>query len=277
MKKHLLSIAFLTAALTISAQPEPPEGYTWVPNEKFSDEFNGTELDTTKWYARSPYWVHGRPPATFRAYSVSVKDGYLQIKNSVLEGDRRYNIAGGAVASRARDGHYGYYECRMKASSISMSSTFWMKNKPKGDCPNSQQELDIVEAVGMQKTGWDFRNFMKSNTHYNYFPCEGDRKSASEGGQCEISPPVNEAFHTYGCWWVDANTIKFYHNGEYKFTIHPSKEFSDTPFDKPMYMHLVTETYNWESPPTVEELNNDDINTTYYDWVRSFKLVPKTR
>jgi hypothetical protein len=40
-----------------------------------------------------------------------------------------------------------------------------------------------------------------------------------------------------------------------------------------MYMHLVTETYNWETPPTVEELNNDEINTTYYDWVRSYKLV----
>jgi len=40
-----------------------------------------------------------------------------------------------------------------------------------------------------------------------------------------------------------------------------------------MYMHLVTETYNWEDPPSDEELLNDDINTTYYDWVRSFRLV----
>lgn len=258
-----------------SGPPPAPEGYRWVVNEKFSDEFNGTSLDGDKWHSRSPYWVDGRPPATFRAYSVSVKNGMLQIKNSVLEGDRRYNIAGGAVGSVARDAHYGYYECRMKASSISMSSTFWMKNKPEGNCPNSQQELDIVEAVGMQKTGWDFRNFMKSNTHYNYFPCEGKRKSASAGGNCAISPAANEAFHVYGCWWVDANTIKFFHNGEYKFTVHPSTEFDDTPFDKPMYMHLVTETYNWESPPTPEELGNDSINTTYYDWVRSYKLVPE--
>ncbi len=276
MKKILSSIVFLImGTLLIQAQPpEPPTGYKWVPNPKFTDEFDGNQLDKRKWYDRSPYWVHGRPPATFRAYSVSVSDGMLQIKNSVLEGDERYNIAGGAVGSVAQDAHYGYYECKMKASSISMSSTFWMKNKPQGDCPNSRQELDIMEAVGMQKRDLDFHNFMKSNTHYGYFPCEGERGSASEGGQCAISPAVNEAFHIYGCWWLDANTIKFYHNGEYKFTIHPSTKFSETPFDKPMYMHMVTETYNWEEPPTEEELGNNSINTTYYDWVRSYILAP---
>ena len=199
----------------------------------------------------------------------------LQIRNSVLEGDARYNIAGGAVASVANDGHYGYYECRMKASGISMSSTFWMKNLPnEGDCPHDRQELDIVETVGMQKTGWDFRNFMKSNTHYMRVDCNGKRlPTASAGGSCPISPAANEAFHVYGCWWVDANTIKFYHNGEYKFTVHPDTSLNPEPFSRPMYMHLVTETYNWESPPTVQELCNDEINTTYYDYVRAYTLV----
>ncbi|MFC2111718.1 beta-porphyranase B [Bacteroidota bacterium] len=260
-----------------SGPPPPPEGYKWVVNEEFTDEFNGDQLDGDKWYSRSPYWIHGRAPATFRAYAVSVKDGNLQIKNSVLEGDERYNIAGGAVGSVSRDAHYGYYECRMKASSISMSSTFWMKNTeaPIGECGTSRQELDIVEAVGMQKTGWDFRNFMKSNTHFSYRDCEGKRqRSASAGGECAITPAANEAYHVYGCWWEDANNIHFYHNGEFKYTIHPDTTYYDKPFERPMYMHMVTETYNWESPPTPEELADDSRNTTYYDWVRSYKLVP---
>ena len=256
--------------------PTPPEGYEWVVNEKFSDEFEGNTLDASKWYSRSPYWVHGRPPATFRDYAVSVKDGSLQIKNSVLEGDEKYNIAGGAVASKARDAHYGYYESRLKASGISMSSTFWLKNKPESkDCPHIQMELDIVELVGMQKTGGDFRNVMHSNSHTFHRDCEGKRTVKSKGGQCKISPPANEAFHTYGCWWVDANTLKFYLDGKYQFTVNPSTHFSETPFDRPMYMHLVTETYNWESPPTEAELNDDRINTTYYDWVRSYTLKKK--
>lgn len=273
--KASLTTAFLLFHLLLLAQPPtPPQGYQWKINEKFSDEFNSEKLDASKWHARSPYWVNGRPPATFRAYSVSVKDGFMQIKNSVLEGDSNYNIAGGAVASKAKDAYFGYYECRMKASSISMSSTFWLKNKPEGrDCPREQLELDIVEAVGRQKTGWDFRNVMKSNTHIFHSPCEGDKIVKSEGGQCKISPPANEAFHTYGCWWVDENTLHFYLDGDYKFTVHPSTHFRDKPFNRPMYMHIVTETYNWETPPTPDELADDTINTTYYDWVRSYVLV----
>ena len=102
-----------------------------MKNDKFSDEFNGNELDKTKWFDRSPYWVDGRAPATFRARTVSVNDGCLQIKNDLLrEDDPKYSIAGGAVASVAKDGLYGYYESRIKASGISMSTSFWMKNKP---------------------------------------------------------------------------------------------------------------------------------------------------
>ncbi|MEM9917245.1 MAG: family 16 glycosylhydrolase [Bacteroidota bacterium] len=270
--KQLLPIFLLTLnVLAVKAQlPEPPKGYHWEKNSEFSDEFNEAQLDNTKWYDRSPYWVHGRPPATFRASAVSVQNGMLQIKNQPLvPKDEKYHIAGGAVASVSKQALFGYYEVRMKASSISMSSTFWLKNKPESpDCPREQQELDIVEAVGMKKRGYDFNNYMKSNSHIFRWDCDGKKTVLSEGGQCEIVPPASEAFHNYACWWVDENTLKFYLDGEHKFTVHPKK-----PFDRPMYMHLVTETYNWEDPPTTEELTNDAINTTYYDWIRSYKLV----
>lgn len=255
--------------------PSPPEGYRWELNPAFSDEFEGEALDKSKWYDRSPYWKHGRPPATFRASTVSVSEGYLQIKNQpLIPKDEKYHIAGGAVASVSKDAYFGYYEVRMKASGISMSSTFWLKNKPVSkDCPFEQLELDIVEAVGMQKRGGDFHNFMKSNAHIFHTDCEGERLVKSAPNQAPVSPPVHEAFHTYGCWWVDENTLKFYLDGKYQYTINPSTHFRPKPFDRPMYMHLVTETYNWEEPPTSEELQNDSINTTYYDWIRAYKLV----
>ena len=275
--KTLFLCTVVIYCFNLTAQtPEPPKGYKWVPNDKFTDEFEGNSLDTSKWYARSPYWVDGRPPATFRDYSISVKVGNLQIKNTVLENDKKYNIAGGAVASVAKDALYGYFETRMKASSISMSSTFWLKNKPDTkECPFEVQELDIVEVVGQQKTGGDFRTKLRSNTHTFYTDCDGAKTVKSQKGVVtEINPPANEAYHVYGCWWVDANTIKIYLDGEYRTTMHPSTFFRETPFNKPMYMHLVTETYNWETPPTPEELADDSKNTTYYDWVRAYTLVP---
>jgi len=278
MKKELFFCLSLIVSCTFQAQtPEPPEGYKWVKNEKFTDEFNGKELDKAKWHDRSPYWVNGRPPATFRASQVSIKNGNLQIKNSVLKGDNKYNIKGGAVASVGKDAFYGYYEARMKASSVSMSSTFWLKNKPvdESKCPKEQLELDIVEAIGHRKRGQDMRTTLRSNTHIFHYDCEGKKtvKSAGPTEHKPISPPVNEAYHVYGCWWVDANTIKIYLDGVYQYTMHPSTAFSKTPFDRPMYMHMVTETYNWETPPTPEELADDSKNTTYYDWVRSYKLI----
>ncbi len=270
----LLPVANMWCATMAQTPPPAPEGYKWVVNPKFTDEFNGTRLDTAKWYDRSPFWVNGRKPATFRAYNVSVKDGFMQIKNGVLTGDSVYSIAGGAVASKATDGFFGYYECRLKASSITMSSTFWMKNLPQKDsCSTNRQELDIVELVGKQKGKLNFRDIMHANTHYSITTCDKKSDTKSIGGNCAIVPAANEAFHTYGCWWVDANTIRFYLDGEYKFTINPSTEYSKKPFNRPMYMHMVTETYNWEEPPTVDELNNDSINTTYYDWVHAYTLV----
>jgi len=115
---------------------------------------------------------------------------------------------------------------------------------------------------------------MKSNTHY-WLRKDGKRLDGAVHGDTRITPPADEAFHVYGVWWVDPNTIKFYHNGEYKFTIHPSTEYDERPFRRPMHMNLVTETYDWETPPTAEELADDSINTTYYDWVRSYVLVKK--
>lgn len=106
--------------------------------------------------------------------NVSVQDGALQIKNVVLDPPEGvYNLAAGAVASKSKDALYGYYETRMKASGVSMSSTFWFK----------------------------------------------------------------------------------------------------TPFDEPIFMHLATETYNWEIPPTLEELAVPGKYVTYYDWICSYELV----
>ncbi len=275
-KLGFLIATFFLCSIFVSAQPPAaPKGYKWVKNEKFSDEFDGVELNKSKWYERSPFWENGRPPATFRAKTVSVKDGFLQIKNEILnEEDSVYSIAGGAVASVSTEAFYGYYESRIKASGISMSTTFWLKNKPVGkDCPFEQQELDIVEVVGMQKLKNDFRNILHSNTHLFRTECDGTRNHVSAGGTCPIIPAANEAFHVYGCWWEDANNVHIYLDGKFQFTMHPDTTYSSTPFDRPMYMHLVTETYNWETPPTEDELNNDEINTSYYDWVRAYVLV----
>jgi beta-porphyranase len=270
-------LPLLLSFASTQAQPAAPKGYKWVKNEAFSDEFNGTSLDSAKWYARSPYWKDGRPPATFRAENVSVRDGALQIKDVVLDPPQGvYNLAGGAVASKSKDAFYGYYEARMKASGVSMSSTFWLKTpNHKVGCETVQQELDIVEAIGGAKRFAAFKHKMKSNAHIFRIDCDGKRlPTLSTPGETSLIAPADSLYHTFGCWWKDANTLDFYYNQQYAFTIHPDTTLSKTPFDTPMYMHLVTETYDWEFPPTPEELADPAKNVTYYDWIRSYQLVP---
>ncbi len=257
-----------------AAPPAPPVGYTWVPIAAFTDEFHGEHLDASKWLDHHPHWK-GRPPAKFMPDTISLQNGVLQIRNRILDPpEGPFHIAGGAVVSTSPEAHFGYYEVRMKASKISMSSTFWFSNRADPDDPlRATQELDVQEAVGGGKRVPDRRHYMKSNTHYR---CRDDGQSVTRSvpGEIRITPAADEDFHVYGVWWIDANTIRFYHNDQFAFSIEPDTTFDPSPFDRPMQLNLVTETYDWESPPTPADLNNDLINTTFYDWVRAYRLVP---
>ncbi|PWJ37919.1 carbohydrate binding domain-containing protein [Sediminitomix flava] len=278
--KLLVFILLVSSFKTLADPPEPKKGYRWVLNKRFSDEFNGTSLNGLKWRNYFDGWK-GRPPAKFVPSSVSVKDGYMQIKNAMLDqADGSYIIAGGAVQSLSSEASYGYYECRFKSSKIRMSTTFWLSNKKElldeTECTTDRysQELDISETVGGH-TG-TFQNHMHSNTHYRHIPC-GESKEVfhSAGAKKELASTVWEDFHTYACWWENAYTAHFYADGEYFTTVDFDTSIDATaPFDRPMRVNMVTETYDWITPPEEADLRDDAINTSYYDWIRAYTLVP---
>ncbi|TWT76540.1 Beta-porphyranase B precursor [Planctomycetes bacterium CA13] len=275
MRKPLALLFFLLVTPCIAEPPQPTDGFEWKLDERFSDEFNGSELDRSKWLDHHPFWK-GRPPAKFDPSTLSVSDGMLRIHNRMLdepEGD--YTIAGGAVVSKSNQAHYGYYEARLKASNISMSTTFWMSNRsaPYGD-GEASQELDIVEAIGAPQRFPNWNRQWKPNTHF-FYTVNGERKGYSQNDSVALDPPSGEAFHTYAAWWVDANTVHYYLDDVHCMTVQPSTEVSPKPFDRPMQINMVTETYKWETTPTPEAISNDEINSSYYDWVRVYQLVKK--
>ena len=289
---------FQAAIAHIAKLPAPPDGFKWAVNPDFTDEFNGKTLNPNKWYDKSPHWENGRPPATFKADTVSVDQGMLRIRNRRLNptegndgkpGDK-YSHAGGAVASKSDQAHYGYYETRMKASLSPLSSTFWLKNRPEeiryvdesGKLIREyhRQELDIIETVGTPTKLKKWNEQFNANTHYQVHVKGGESPpNASVGsphGEAKKIAPSAEGYHTYGLWWVDAKTLHFYYDGKFLFTINPSTQYNTQPFARRMYMHLVTETYDWEPAlPTDEDLADPNKSTTYYDWVRSYVLVRK--
>lgn len=248
----------------------------------YSDEFNGQTLDKRKWRDTFSGW-QGRSPAKFVPSTISLSDGTLKIKNGILDpAQGSYTIAGGAVQSLGEGAHFGYYECRFKASQIQMSTTFWLSNGKEllhetTDCETDKysQELDIVEVVGGRPG--KFSENMNSNTHYRHIPCEQTKEVFHSAGSTHpLSSKVYEEYHTYACWWVDADHAIFYADDQETATVQFNHAIDPSnPFDRPMRVNMVTETYDWATPyPTAEELSNDNINTSYYDWVRCYQLVP---
>lgn len=277
----LLAFTFLGGAFSFGADKpyfqdgeEPDtEGKQWVKNKDYSDEFNGKKLDKKKWHDHHPYWK-GRPPAKFMPNGLSFGEGKLMMKNKTLKKpDGEYTIGGAAIVSKGKAAHYGYYECRMKASRIAMSSTFWMKNLSNRKAfPSSRTELDIIECIGGATTHKKFATHMNSNTHYMYNDGENPTDWKSIGDNAPVGGNVADDYHVYGAWWKDANTILFYIDGVYQYTINPDTTYDPHPFSRPMYICMVTETYNWQPAPSTEDLADDSINTTYYDWVRAWTL-----
>ena len=277
--------AFICISITTHAQPpQPPTGYRWVLNDQYSDEFNGSSLDITKWQKSFPNW-QGRVPAKFEPSAVSVAGGYLQIKSGKYTTPQgAYTMYGGAVTSLKETAHYGYYECKLKTSKIAMSTTFWLSNSKQPYLPTActtdtySQELDVVEAVGdIRNTFPSFKTKMKSNSHHRYVPCGASSEIFYSNGtdSAPLSSEVWEDYHTYGTQWHNAKSATFYSDGRQGQTVLFNTTIDTNPFDRPMFMAMVTETYDWLTPyPSDSELNNNAINTAYYDWIRSYRLIP---
>jgi len=286
--KTLISLLLVSVCMfNVNAQsgpPEPPIGKRWVINPDLSDEFNGQTLDVEKWYNYHPTWK-GREPGLFMPSQVSVSNGYLQIKGEKMEKDtivngKVFNIKGGAVVSK-KTALFGYFECRVKAAATTMSTTFWFSGgggKGPNGCDSYHQEWDIQECIGRSGdfAGNFFSNGMNSNGHFWYTDCDKQRHDIRAPSVKFVNKELaSNDFHVYGGWWRDAKTASLYYDHRAPKHMKFYDAILDKPFNKPMYMRLVSETYPfpWIELPTDEELADDTKNTVYYDWVRSYNLV----
>ncbi|WP_010181137.1 family 16 glycosylhydrolase [Aquimarina agarilytica] len=278
-----------------------PPGYQWAISTDMSDEFNNqTLLNTTKWHPRLPNWA-GRKPAEFLPENIVVEDGMLLIKNTIHPAPHDgFTIAGGGIESKASQ-KYGFFEVKMKASKIRMSSTFWLNtnrvwddpnvNSPdRPDCEGYSTEIDIIECMGGGSPDWaaiPWDKGMASNTHFKLKRIKDTNCSSlflSRGNAAFVTNDqanVADDFHVYGAWWVTPNLVHYFIDGVYKYSVNPRDDNFSTPFNVPMTVRMVTETYDWQiksdgtpNPgyPNETELNDASINTTYYDWVRSYEL-----
>lgn len=184
---------------TTSADVQPFEG---TPIEgyriAFSDEFNGTEVDESKWEYRldSKHW------STQLAVNNSVSDGncVIHLRKEKSQGK---DYTGGGIISK-KYFRYGYYEARIKCpTGAGWHTSFWMMDNHHVKADTSQVELDPLEtnSINVHEFSTDYHQWRSDIGHMKRY-------------QLVKTPdaPLNE-FQVYGMEWKPDGAY-FYFNGK---------------------------------------------------------------
>lgn len=182
----------------------------------FSDEFNGTSLDTTKWNATS-YNYHG-----LNAYNpamVSVTGGHLVLQLQHIPWLGQAYSGGQVDTDHLFTPTYGYFEARLQAARGSgLHSSWWLWPDDNVWPP----ELDIVEIRGM----------LPSDAYLSHHWFDPD-VPLRDGGYSAYNkkvfhgPDFTQGFHVFGMEW-SPTAIIWYIDGVERFrsTTHsPSNPF----------------------------------------------------
>lgn len=258
-----IAVAVAVAAETGGGPPEAPAGKRWAPIAELSDEFAGPRLDAARWMPRHAYWK-GREPSRFREENVSVADGMLRLRSTAdaellaraKDPERDVWVHAACISSQGPLAHYGYYAARIRASRLSMTSSFWFQGR--------FSEIDVVEQFGASARYPEKARLMLANTHYFR---DGWAKDRTTPTTWEMPTASADAFHVYGMWWRDARSIWLYHD-----RVKVAEMVPPADFDERQYMFFDTEVFTWHGLPSVESLQDPERNTMLVDWVRSWRL-----
>ncbi|ANQ52454.1 family 16 glycosylhydrolase [Flammeovirga sp. MY04] len=188
-------------------------GNEWI--EVWSDEFDGTSLDTSKWTKTvSTKSRAARPELGIKSW-FWVEDhawlngnGQLVLKSSKVTTDKMYC---GSVDSRGKyEPKYGYMEARIKIADTSKGNhtAFWLQGKQQGNVDgtgNDGAEIDIFESA------WT-SDYTKSVIHIDGYAA--DHKANTKKYD---TPNIHDGYHIYGLLW-DENKLEIYYDGEHKVT-----------------------------------------------------------
>lgn len=196
--------------------------------EVWRDDFNGTELDTTKW--GSSWWVTERKGGYWHEDMVRVENGNLIISAQYFDEpleNRYYDEwhdeidfdeykAGWYTADVTTQGKYeqtyGYFEVRcILPAATGLWSAFWMMNDQVVNVDGSGRdgtEVDVFESTYYKDNWWGNDGVISGIVYDGYGP---EMQNASIGKVFIENNPYEE-YNTYGVEWNE-NEYIFYVNG----------------------------------------------------------------
>ncbi|MFB7243788.1 family 16 glycosylhydrolase [Streptomyces populi] len=190
-----------SATSTTAAAPVGIPG-TW--NRVFSDEFNGTSLDGSKWNSN---WfgcsgcvtkpVNSAEASAYSPSQVSVSDGSLHLKlieQPTTVGGKTYPYVSGLVNSNGKAQFtYGAFEARIYAPSSGTKMANWPAFWTDGQNWPTDGEMDILEGLG-------------GSACYHF------HSDAGGPGGC-ASGTYSGGWHTFGAEWKQGS-VTYYYDGK---------------------------------------------------------------
>lgn len=211
MKKILLCCLLSVFCLTSCAKDED-KSETSSDLLTFSDEFTGSNLDTSKWMYRELGTL--RNDAWYVKNAVTLEEGNLKISvYSTKESDGTYKHYAGMIATQGLFlQKHGYFESKIKFVTQSGEwGAFWLQSPTMGKTGMSDEEagseIDIVEHRVVDNKGQNMSNLLIQTIHWGGYGANHKSKSFQKN-----NTGINNGYHTYALEWTDDAYI-FYLDG----------------------------------------------------------------
>lgn len=231
-------------ALTQDVFKPEKNGYELV----WQDDFEGNELDTTKWKIRGsgPRRIGYNDPSM-----VKVENGNLLLMYDIKGDSILASMVGTEQTYQTK---YGYFECRGKLQrGIGPWSAFWMQSPliSKGEDPAVYgTEIDIFEYF--KELGKDH---LTHCLHWAYGP-----NQKTSGTMNSDLPGLSEGYHTFALEWTEQKYTFFIDGLKFHETAEGLSHIDQ-------YMIL-----SMEIPPKLEGLKNACAPDTFYvDYVKVYQ------
>jgi len=200
----------------------------WILNPDFSDEFNKTTLDTSKWYPKMPYASQGADPTLLVPTTEGLK---FHMRKGPTTGNYIYR---GSYIGSKKLLLYGYIEANIKMAANYANNNMFLYAKE----PEQWTELDVVEAYPLPRSAGVKA---ASNAHVWYSPLIPTHMSQQvrfilDGGQT-----FADDYHVFGLVWSPTK-LAWYIDGQLV------REGVNSSWHQPLNLYLgVWDPHNWMS------------------------------
>ncbi len=256
--KMLNGGAVVDALSVEGSYSETVKGYdkATLMTPKWTDDFDGDALDTTKWYQKvavNSVGINGKyVTRSGEPGDVFVKDGRFHI--CAREDD--VNYYGGWLETKGiMSFKYGYVEL---SAVIPDGDGFWSAFWTKSIDPNqtiATPEIDIFECYGNSSTynvnchSWP--NSAGKAAGYKHTSLDGSTYYNLRRSICPDGGKFNSAFHTYGMLW-DSEKMAFTCDGKIFFTYDTTKTEQDiSTYNCSMFLNISLAVGSASSPKPV--------------------------